>query len=89
MDGMEVVRLGIGYRINGVECDILPVGADALSDCQAIYEEMPGWSESTLGVQKYENLPERPEIIWNASRKFAVSRWTWFQLDLTETRLSC
>jgi adenylosuccinate synthase len=57
MDGMEVVRLGVGYRINGVESDILPVGADALQDCEAIYEEMPGWSESTLGVQKYEQLP--------------------------------
>lgn len=57
MDGMEVVRLGVGYRINGVVSDILPVGADALQDCEAIYEEMPGWSESTLGVQKYEQLP--------------------------------
>lgn len=57
MDGMEVVRLGVGYRINGVESDILPVGADALKDCEAIYEEMPGWSESTLGIQKYDQLP--------------------------------
>jgi len=57
MDGMEVVRLGVGYRINGVESDILPVGADALQNCEAIYEEMPGWSESTLGIQKYEQLP--------------------------------
>jgi adenylosuccinate synthase len=58
MDGMEVVRLGVGYRINGVESDILPVGADALNDCEAIYEDMPGWSESTLGIQKYEQLPQ-------------------------------
>lgn len=58
MDGMELVRLGVGYRIKGVESDILPVGADALYDCQAIYEEMPGWSESTLGVQRYEQLPQ-------------------------------
>ncbi len=57
MDGMEVVRLGVGYRINGVESDILPVGADVLQGCEAIYEEMPGWNESTLGVQKYEQLP--------------------------------
>jgi len=58
MDGMETVRLGVGYRTNGVESDILPAGADALADCQAVYEEMPGWSESTLGVQRYEELPE-------------------------------
>ncbi|MDH2918401.1 MAG: adenylosuccinate synthase [Sideroxydans sp.] len=57
MDGMELVRLGVGYRINGVVSDILPVGADALGDCEVIYEEMPGWAESTLGIQKYEQLP--------------------------------
>ncbi len=58
MDGMETVQLGVGYCINGVESDILPAGADALADCQAVYEEMPGWSESTLGVQRYEDLPK-------------------------------
>ena len=58
MDGMETVRLGVGYRINGIESDILPAGADALVDCQAIYEEMPGWSQTTLGVQRYEELPQ-------------------------------
>jgi adenylosuccinate synthase len=57
MDGMETVRLGVGYRINGVDSDILPPGADALADCQPVYEEMPGWSESTVGVKRYEDLP--------------------------------
>jgi len=58
MDGMETVQLGVGYRINGVESDIMPAGADALTDCQAVYEEMPGWQESTLGMQRYEDLPK-------------------------------
>ena len=58
MDGMETVRIGVGYRINGVESDILPTGADALSNCEAVYEEMPGWSQSTLGMQRYEDLPQ-------------------------------
>ncbi|MDH4215388.1 MAG: adenylosuccinate synthetase, partial [Gallionella sp.] len=49
---------GVGYRINGVESDILPVGADALKDCQVVYEEMPGWSQTTVGVQRYEELPQ-------------------------------
>jgi adenylosuccinate synthase len=57
MDGMETVRLGVAYTINGVKSDILPVGADLLADCQVVYEEMPGWSECTLGIQKYEQLP--------------------------------
>ena len=57
MDGIETVRIGTGYRINDIELDILPAGADALVDCQVIYEEMPGWSESTVGVKEYDKLP--------------------------------
>ncbi len=57
MDGMDVVRLGVGYRLNGQDCDILPVGADMLAQCEPIYEEMPGWSDSTVGVKNYADLP--------------------------------
>ncbi len=58
MDGLEKVRIGVAYRIDGKDSDILPAGADALANCQVVYEEMPGWSESTLGVQRYEDLPK-------------------------------
>jgi adenylosuccinate synthase len=58
MDGMETVRIGVGYRINGTDIDILPPGADALVGCEPVYEEMPGWSQSTIGVKRYEELPQ-------------------------------
>ncbi len=57
MDGMEKVRIAVGYRINGQYSDILPVGAEALNGCEPVYEDMPGWSDSTVGVQNYEDLP--------------------------------
>jgi adenylosuccinate synthase len=57
MDGMETVQIGIGYRIGDTTHDIFPVGAEALDHCEPIYEEMPGWSESTVGIKRYEDLP--------------------------------
>lgn len=57
MDGMETVQIGVGYNIGGVRHDIFPVGAEALDHCEPIYEEMPGWSESTIGIKRYEDLP--------------------------------
>ena len=51
LDGMETVRLCVGYKIDGEASDILPVGAEALAECEPMYEEMPGWSDSTVGVQ--------------------------------------
>ncbi|QDQ28206.1 adenylosuccinate synthase [Chitinimonas arctica] len=57
MDGIDTIKLCTGYRINGEVADILPVGAEELSGCSPIYEELPGWSESTFGVKRYEDLP--------------------------------
>lgn len=57
MDGMETVRLGIGYRMNGVQRDILPFGAEMIAECEPIYEDWPGWSESTVGLTRFEQLP--------------------------------
>ena len=57
LDGLPVVKLGVGYRFEGRDVDILPYGADAVERCQPIYEEFPGWSESTLGVRSWDELP--------------------------------
>ena len=37
--------------------DIFPVGAEDAARCEPIYEEMPGWSESTVGVKTMDGLP--------------------------------
>ena len=57
LDGVQTLRLCVGYRIDGGFTDILPVGADALTGCEPVYEDMPGWSGSTVGVKQYEELP--------------------------------
>ena len=57
LDGLPRVMLNIGYTMDGKEVDILPYGADAVSRCEPVYEEFPGWSESTLGVQRWKDLP--------------------------------
>lgn len=57
LDGVQTLRLGVGYKIDGQFIDILPVGADGLEGCEPVYEDMPGWSGSTIGVKRYEDLP--------------------------------
>ncbi|MEN9783812.1 MAG: hypothetical protein RJA24_1155, partial [Pseudomonadota bacterium] len=52
LDGMESVQLGVGYKMNGVARDILPFGAELLAECQPVYEEMPGWHDSTVGITR-------------------------------------
>jgi adenylosuccinate synthase len=62
MDGVETLRLGVGYKLtgNGEEekfSGIMPVGAEELASCEPVYEEMPGWSGSTVGIRNFEQLP--------------------------------
>ena len=57
LDGMERLQLGVGYKMNGEKSDILPVGAELLAQCEPIYEEIPGWKESTVGIKRLEDLP--------------------------------
>jgi adenylosuccinate synthase len=58
LDGMETLQIGVGYRVAGEYIDILPVGAEELAECEPVYEELSGWSQSTLGVRKLEDLPK-------------------------------
>ncbi|MBU6467956.1 MAG: adenylosuccinate synthase [Betaproteobacteria bacterium] len=57
MDGIETIKIGVGYKTQQGVIDILPFGAEVIEECQPIYEEMPGWTESTVGIEQYDQLP--------------------------------
>ena len=46
-----------GYELDGEHVDILPMGADDIARCVPVYETLPGWSDSTVGVTVYDQLP--------------------------------
>jgi adenylosuccinate synthase len=58
LDGVEAVKLCVGYEIDGRVSELLPVGAEELARCVPRYAEMPGWQESTVGLKTYEALPK-------------------------------
>lgn len=57
LDGLESLKLCTGYRLHGKHVDIFPVGAEEAAACEPVYEEMPGWSEPTVGVKIMKDLP--------------------------------
>jgi adenylosuccinate synthase len=57
LDGVEAVKICVGYEVEGRMSDILPVGAEELERCVPVYEELPGWQESTVGVKRHGKLP--------------------------------
>jgi adenylosuccinate synthase len=57
LDGLDTVRICTGYTVNGKTTETLPIGAEGFVDIVPVYEDLPGWSESTFGITRYEALP--------------------------------
>lgn len=57
LDGFETLKICTGYELDGQRLDYLPTAADEQARCTPIYEEMPGWSESTEGARSWAELP--------------------------------
>jgi adenylosuccinate synthase len=57
LDGLESLKLCTGYKLDGREVDIFPVGAEDAARCEPVYEEMAGWKESTVGAKSLAELP--------------------------------
>ena len=57
LDGFETLKICVGYELDGKRMDYLPTAADEQARCKPIYEEMPGWSESTEGARSWADLP--------------------------------
>jgi adenylosuccinate synthase len=58
LDGLETLQLCTGYKLDGkTSVNIFPVGAEEAARCEPVYEEMPGWKESTVGAKSLAALP--------------------------------
>lgn len=61
LEGLETLKLCVAYRLDGKEIDVPPVTAEAFERCEPVYEELPGWQETTAGVTDFAALPENAQ----------------------------
>lgn len=57
MTGIETVKICTGYKYNGEIITHYPASLKMLADCEAVYEELPGWSEDISGAKTLDDLP--------------------------------
>jgi adenylosuccinate synthase len=76
LTGLESLQICTGYRCKGRLIEDFPASLNVLSDCQPVYETLPGWREEIAGVRFLEDLPENAR---NYLKRIA---------QLTETPLS-
>ena len=58
LDGLDSINICVGYRCDGEQRDTPPVGAEAYTQCEPVYETLPGWQTSTYGIKSWGGLPE-------------------------------
>lgn len=57
LDGLDTVKVCVGYRTSAGELQRPPIGCDMYDEIEPVYEELPGWKESTVGLTTLEQLP--------------------------------
>jgi adenylosuccinate synthase len=58
LDGLETIRICVGYNCKNGKPVLNPMDSDDYEGLVPVYEEVSGWSESTLGAKTLEELPE-------------------------------
>ena len=57
LDGLETLKVCVGYRLEGQQLDYLPAGLKAQAAIEPIYESIEGWTQSTQGARSWRDLP--------------------------------
>jgi adenylosuccinate synthase len=57
LDGLPMLRICTGYRVNGEAVRHLPASAAKQAGAEPVYEDIPGWAGSTRGARSYAELP--------------------------------
>ncbi|MBT3943407.1 MAG: adenylosuccinate synthase [Chloroflexi bacterium] len=57
LDGFDTVKVCVAYELDGVRTENFPIDSSLLARSKPIYEELPGWSGSTAGITRPEDIP--------------------------------
>jgi len=57
LDGLDTVKVCVGYKGNNTSSMDCLTSFDSYNTLEPVYEELPGWKESTYGIRTLEKLP--------------------------------
>jgi adenylosuccinate synthase len=57
LDTLDEIQVCVAYRINGRETTEVPYDANQMSAAEPVYETLPGWKKTTVGISKWDELP--------------------------------
>ncbi|MGH7207855.1 MAG: adenylosuccinate synthase [Nitrospiraceae bacterium] len=71
LDGCHELKICTGYRRAGRLYKEMPGDLQLLSECEPVYEVLPGWSNATTGVRSYKALPPQAKRYLNRIEELA------------------
>ena len=70
LDSLEVIRVGVGYRVGRQQYEYVPNDIDTLAQCEPVYVDFPGWQTPTHQTRRYKDLPSRCRTYLKAIAEF-------------------
>ena len=58
LDGLDIIKICVGYRLDGEVLDAPPLLVSRYEGCEPVYETVPGWKTSTIGITELAKLPQ-------------------------------
>ncbi|NBI29207.1 adenylosuccinate synthase [Chengkuizengella marina] len=59
LTGLETLKICTGYKHKGEIIKHYPANLNMLAECEAVYEELPGWNEDITGAKTLDDLPKQ------------------------------
>jgi adenylosuccinate synthase len=59
LDELAEIPVCVGYKLNGKKTSEVPAQASGMERLECVYETLPGWHTSTLGITEYDKLPQK------------------------------
>jgi adenylosuccinate synthase len=61
LDKLDKIKVCVAYEIDGRRYEYLPQSQNLWEKIKPIYEELPGWKQSTVGAKSFDALPENAQ----------------------------
>jgi adenylosuccinate synthase len=65
LDELAEIPVCVSYKVNGTKTDEIPADASGYDKIEPIFETLPGWRKSTMGVSSFEKLPPQARAYLN------------------------
>ncbi|MBI1821727.1 MAG: adenylosuccinate synthase [Nitrospirae bacterium] len=80
LDTFDSIPVCTGYRFKGKTFKEMPTEFDVLNEAEPVYEILPGWKSSTLGVTEIKKLPQKAQTYLNK-----IEEWSQCEIEMIST----